>query len=167
MMTFQSLFGLGDDFHTYTEGGTAEEIKAVYEARNKLAQRDFLPESTLKRAAAVEQKYYLLVAGEMWCPDCHLNITAFQKLCELQPNIKMSVVTKGRAERDMQALPGLNNIRIPAVAVLNDQFELIGTFIERPKAVANAEDFQLIKPDYRAGRYLNDSISDILDILEV
>jgi hypothetical protein len=104
------------------------------------------------------------VAGEMWCPDCQINVTVMDYLQRAQPNIQLGVITKGRAENELKQRLELERISIPFVLVLNDQFQPVGRFVERPRAVIDGGD--AVKPGYRAGGYLESTVQDFLDIFE-
>lgn len=82
-----------------------------------------------------------------------------------QPNIQLGVITKGRAENELKQRLDLERISIPFVLVLNDQFQPVGRFIEQPRAVIDGGN--AVKPDYRAGEYLESTVQDFLDILRL
>lgn len=121
--------------------------------------------STLARLDQIEGSYHLLVAAEIWCPDCHINLAVMDFMCEAQPNIELAIVSKGRAENDLQESLGLERILVPVVAVLNEAYELIGTFVERPKVVQNDTTGQAMLR-YRAGDHMDDTLQDLLTLME-
>lgn len=164
MASYQALFAIGESFEAFTQRGLPEEITAVAHVQERLNAGDAFDAITLQRLQSVSGRYHLLVAAEMWCPDCQLNVAAMHRLQTLQPRIDLSIITKGRAEDELRDRMGLERILIPVVAVLDEHFELIGRFIERPQAVIDGG--EAIKPAYRAGRYLQSTLSDLLAIIE-
>ncbi|WP_147194677.1 thioredoxin family protein [Pantoea sp. MBD-2R] len=161
MINFKELFSAGASFNAFATTGLAGEIKAVEEARTKLAS---LPESLKEEVRAVQGNYYLLTAAELWCPDCQRNVTAMQFLSELQPTIQQAIISKSRAERSLMAALQLEKIPVPFTAILNADFELLGTFVERPQAVINGDDEVLQR--YRQGELLGETVKDILAVIQ-
>lgn len=164
MASYEELFSIGEGFDAFVAHGLLDEITGVRVVQARLTAADAVSAATLQRIQAVSRRYHLLVAGEMWCPDCQINVTVMDYLQRTQPLIDLAVITKGRAEDDLRERLALDRIPIPVVAVLDERFELVGRFIERPQVVIDGGD--ALKPDYRAGQYLEDTLTDLLDIIE-
>ncbi|WP_152224198.1 thioredoxin family protein [Pseudomonas sp. SCB32] len=164
MASYEELFSIGEGFAAFVAHGLPDEIAGVHAVQARLATADAVSAATRQRMQAVSRRYHLLVAGEMWCPDCQINVTVMDFLQRTQPRIDLAVITKGRAEDDLRERLALERIPIPVVAVLDERFELVGRFIERPQVVVAGGD--ALKPDYRAGQYLEDTLTDLLDIIE-
>lgn len=164
MATYQQLCEIGESFAEFVGRGLPSEIAAVHEVQRKLAGEGAISADTLERLKRVSRRYHLLVAGEMWCPDCQLNMSAFAFMQRIQPLIELAIITKGRAEDDLKQRLGLDTIRVPVVAVLDAEFQLLGCFVERPQQVITGG--KDVMPDYRAGRFLESSIGDLLQIIE-
>lgn len=162
MKSYKALFDLGDNFYTYVGRGSQQEILAMAKISSLLEASETLPKSTLDILSDITEHYYLLAAGEMWCPDCQINLTALNKMCEIQPKIHMAVISKGRAEDEIMADLGLGEILIPVVAILDSNFQIIGRFIERPSPVSISEPEEQVKDDYEKGKYLNTTICEVL-----
>ncbi|BBB31197.1 thioredoxin family protein [Neptunomonas japonica] len=161
MKSYKALFELGDNFHTYVGRGTPQERQAVAKISALLEVPQTLPQATLDALSEVTERYYLLVAGEMWCPDCQINITALNKMCELQPKIQMAVISKGRAEDEIMESLGLDKILIPVVAILDRSFQVVGRFVEKPVSVSNPE--ERIQQAYSEGEYLSETLCEVLE----
>ena len=161
-MLYQELFNLGGSYSDYVNQGSDEEIQALAKIDQQLLS---LTPTLKQRISELNMDVHLLVAGDMWCPDCRLNIAALNHITKLQAKVKMSIMPKVLAEDKMLALLDMKEIKIPAVAILSDDFQLRSLFIERPMVVANHNNFDEIKDSYFAGHYLNDTISEILDKL--
>jgi hypothetical protein len=164
MASYDELFAIGEGFDAFVSHGLPAEITAVQSVQRQLAEPGALSAATRRRAQAVEGRYHLLVAGEMWCPDCQINVTVLDYLQHTQPRIQVAVISKGRAEDDLRERLELDRIPIPVVLVLDAEFRLVGRFIERPQEVIAGGD--AVKPDYRAGRYLESTLRDFLTIFE-
>lgn len=164
MLPYQELFEFAEDFDAFVRRGLPAEIAAVDEIKARLGAPDAMNPQTLERLRDVKSRFHLLVAGEMWCPDCQINLTAMDYLQRAQPNIRLGVITKGRAEHELKQRLELERISIPFVLVLNNHFQPVGRFVERPRAVIDGGD--AVKPAYRAGEYLESTVQDVLDIFE-
>lgn len=164
MLSYQELFTFAEDFDAFVRRGLPSEIAAVQAIKAKIAETDSIKPQTLQRLRDVKGHFHLLVAGEMWCPDCQINVTVMDYLQRTQPNIQQGIITKGRAENELKKRLELDRISIPFVLVLNDRFQPVGRFIEQPRDVIDGGD--AVKPDYRAGGYLESTVQDFLDIFE-
>lgn len=164
MTSYQELFTHGEDFESFVSHGLPAQIAAVRDIQQKLASASAINPSSQQRLKAVERRFYLLVAGEMWCPDCQINVTVLDDLQRRQPNIDVAIISKGRAENELKERLGLDRISIPFVLVLDDRFEVVGRFVERPQEVVAGGD--AVKPDYRAGKYLESTVRDLLELFE-
>ncbi|TWE00927.1 thioredoxin-like protein [Pseudomonas sp. AG1028] len=165
MSSYQDLIAIGECFDAFASRGLPAEIETVRTARALLGQADALSGKIHQRLAAIQGRYHLLAAGEMWCPDCQLNLAAMDHLQRLQPKVSLAIISKARAEHALKAQLELERISIPLVLVLDDGFEPIGRFVEQPQAVVNGG--EAAKIDYRAGRYLQSTITEVLAIIEV
>ncbi|ELK4796334.1 TPA: thioredoxin family protein [Pseudomonas aeruginosa] len=163
MASYAELFDIGEDFTAFVGHGLATEQGAVARFRQKL-ESNGLPSALTERLQRIERRYRLLVAGEMWCPDCQINLAALDFAQRLQPNIELAIISKGRAEDDLRQRLALERIAIPLVLVLDEEFNLLGRFVERPQAVLDGGPQALAA--YKAGDYLEHAIGDVLAIIE-
>jgi len=164
MASYEELFAIGEGFDAFVARGLHGEIAGVRKVQQLLAEPGTISAETLRRIQAVEGRYRLLIAGEMWCPDCQINVTVMDYLQRLQPRVELAVITKGRAEDDLRERMELDRILIPVVLVLDADFQPVGRFIERPQDVVAGGD--ALKPAYRAGEYLESTLCDLLDLFE-
>ena len=125
MASYAELFDIGEDFAAFVGHGLATEQGAVARFRQKL-ESNGLPSALTERLQRIERRYRLLVAGEMWCPDCQINLAALDFAQRLQPNIELAIISKGRAEDDLRQRLALERIPIPLVLVLDEEFNLLG-----------------------------------------
>ncbi|WP_440465958.1 thioredoxin family protein [Pseudomonas sp. YH-1] len=164
MASYEELFSIGEGFDAFVAHGLAGEIAGVRKVQQLLAEPGTISADTLRRIQGVEGHYRLLIAGEMWCPDCQINVTVMDHLQRLQPRVELAVITKGRAEDDLRERMELDRILIPVVLALDGDFQPVGRFIERPQDVVAGGD--ALKPAYRAGEYLESTLRDLLDLFE-
>lgn len=163
MTDWHALFNLGEDFAHFRTHGFRNEIEAVDRVADTLSRPDALSTRTLERIARINKPGYLLVCGEMWCPDCHRNVTAFDALCKLAPAVQMRIITKSRGERALRPALGIEKIAIPLAVVLDEHFSPLGTFVEYPLAVLNGD--EATRKRYEENGELEAAINDILDLL--
>lgn len=177
MSSFKTYFQQGDNFKNFVAQGETEEIAAVEKIQQKLHSGDVISPEQFLKLHAVTQQVNLLVVGEMFCPDCHVNISAFNAMChmshitEQQTNINMAIISREYAQKHLLTALELAAIKIPLLITLDDNMQLIhrdiadNLFVERPKSVKEKLDFDEIKPAYLSGEYLADTIDDILEMI--
>lgn len=162
MNAFETLFRQGKNTAEFIATGTPEQIADLQRWQSMLENQ---PEAIEKALAPVQQlsgRFQLLVAAEMWCPDCHRNIPPMALLCQRLPNIELAIITRDEAQPFIDLL-NIEQVKIPLAVVLDGDFTPLGTFIERPAAVVNGDTEQL--EAYRRGELLAETISDITAIL--
>ena len=164
MISYQQLFEFGEDFESFVSRGMSTETAAVRHIQEKLREPDTISPQSLQRLADIHGHFHLLIAAEMWCPDCQINVSVMDYLHQLQPAVDLAIITKGRAENELKQRLELDRISIPFALVLDDRFQPVGRFIERPLKVIGGGD--ALKPEYRAGKYLENTVQDFLDIFE-
>lgn len=162
-MHYRELFHQGIDFNEYINQGTNKDIQLVFNIFNQFKKH--VSQATLKRLSLIKSDVNILISGEMWCPDCQVNMTAIQCISQIQPKIKLSIISKEIAEKYIMSPLGFNKVSIPFMLLMDSKFILDDLFIERPKFVAEVESFDDLREDYLAGKYLNDTICEILDKL--
>lgn len=164
MPSYQQLFTLGEEFESFVSRGLPAEVDAVRDIQQLLSDGDTISAGTRQRVQAIKGRFHLLVVAEMWCPDCQINVTVLDELQRMQPNITVAVISKAHAENQLQQRLGLERVSIPLVLVLDERFELVGRFVEQPQAVITGGD--ALKSAYRAGKFLQSTLEDLLDIFE-
>lgn len=93
-----------------------------------------LSEEERVAAAALQRPLRVLVMTEDWCTDCLMNLPILARLTEAAPAMETRVFIRSRWP-ELQAWFAAGGIAaIPVFAVLDEAFQLIGTWVERPKA---------------------------------
>jgi hypothetical protein len=164
MASYKDLFEYGEHFESFVARGFPAEIAAMRDMQRMLAQQQTMSLTSLQRLLAVQAPFHLLVVGEMWCPDCQINMAVMDYLQRGRPNIDLAIISKGRAENELKQRLNLERISIPLVLVLDRHYEPVGRFVESPQSVIEGGD--AVKADYRAGKYLESTLQDFLDIFE-
>lgn len=161
-MAFKNFFEQGIDFKTYLAQGTEDEALAVIKAADVLAGQ--LTQSLAMRIASLEQGANILIAGETWCPDCQLNITAISAMAELHPKIKVSIVSRDFAQENLLDKLDITEIKIPLVVVLDQYYQPKGLFIEQPTKVKESQD-EALQSAYDNAELLTQTIEEVLDVI--
>jgi Thioredoxin len=165
MSLYRNIFATGRSFDTFIHDGLDCEQSAMRGFAEKTRQTLTFSTSSLERLANLRGRYHLLIAAEIWCPDCQVNLPVMDFMRQLQPNIDLAIVSKGRAENNYRSELGLERVSVPLVAILDDTYCLIGTFVERPRVVVNDTSGQALLR-YKAGDHMEDTLKDLLELME-
>ena len=160
-MNIKELYEVGTTFETAIGQGTKSERARI----PKNYSRINFPEDMINTLVNYDKEINFLVAGEIWCPDFQLNATVLKKFTELNNNFDMSIISMGRGKKFVFPILGVENMKFPLILVLDKEFNILGTFEERPNVVHEVSNFQDIKLDYYKGRYLIDSAYEFIDIM--
>ena len=160
MSHFSDLVNTGVDYAQFICQGDDEQIQYLLNMQSKTEQADFLSAELDTEIAQLTAPYTLLVAAEMWCPDCLRNVPALQALCRKAPNIQLRMITRDQATPLFQQRFGVDKVKIPFVAILDGNLNPIGNFIERPLVVQNGDEETLLA--YKQGEHLADTVNDIV-----
>lgn len=162
-MSLQELYEIGESFESCVGAGTKSERARIPKNTSRLN----LTESMVEQITNFPTKVNCLVSGEIWCPDFQLNLAVLKKFIDLNDNFDMSVITMGRGKKFMSENLGIEkeDFKGPTIAFLNENFEVIGIFEERPSKVKAFTDFEDVKMDYYKGHYLLNTVENYLSIL--
>lgn len=164
-MSIRDLYNVGESFESCVGSGIKSERARI----PKNTARINLDENLFNKISSYPNKVNCLVSGEIWCPDFQLNISVLKKFVDINNNFDISVITMGRGKKFMSEILGIEkeNFKGPTIAFLDEDFNLIGVFEERPKEVLKFEDFEEVKIEYYKGKYLLDTVNDYLKILNI
>jgi len=154
---------------TFNNGLSFDEFLNSSESKYKDATLDFynnmeLGEDLISQIKNIDKEINVLVCAELWCPDCIVNVPAVQIFNELNENIKISIIEKEGYEDEFS--------KIPTFIIYDNKFNELGRFIERPKIIKKIEnegtqpEIIVAKRQYRKGKYILDTVQDILDIIK-
>ena len=160
MQDFQALLDTASGYSEFVAGGTEEDGKALrhFEALAKGA----LPDDVIGKLSRLPGSYSILVAAEMWCPDCHKNLPVIHAVAASAPAIRLGIVTRDKAEAVFKAHFGVDKVKIPFAVVLDENAIPLGQFIERPKTAIgkNGE----VTESYKNGELLADTAREVASI---
>ncbi|MBO3446311.1 thioredoxin family protein [Clostridium sp. CCUG 7971] len=160
-MTIEELFNVGVSFESCVGDGTKGERLRIPKNLSRL----HLSENLISEIQEFKKELKFLVSGEIWCPDFQLNATIVNKFCELNPNFDISIISTARGKKFLAPILEIENFKGPSIVILDNNYNILGLFEERPKIVANAPSFDDIKLEYYKGKYLLDSVNDFLEIM--
>jgi hypothetical protein len=84
--------------------------------------------------ARLPQRIYMAVVTEDWCTDCLMNLPILAEIASTTPKITMRVFIRNQWPA-LRAFYGSYNIQsIPVATFLDEKFNLLGHWIERPQA---------------------------------
>lgn len=160
-MTLKELYEVGCTFESSVGEGTKSERARI----PKNLSRIILDDKLTKNIINFDKEIKFLVAGEIWCPDYQLNGSVLKKFMDLNTNFDISVITMARGKKYLEPILNIENAKYPLIVALDKDFNILGTFQERPEIVKNVECFDDIKLDYYKGKYLINSTNDIWNII--
>ncbi|MCC3869304.1 thioredoxin family protein [Terrisporobacter mayombei] len=161
-MTLKELYQVGCSFETSVGEGSKSERARI--AKN--SSRIILDDELTNNIMSFDKEIKFLVAGEIWCPDYQLNGSVLKRFIDLNTNFDMSIVTMARGKKFLEPILGIENAKYPLIVVLDKDFNILGSFQERPEIVKNIKNFDEIKLDYYKGQYLINSANDIWNIIK-
>ena len=131
-----------------------------------------IDEALKKEIQKIHVPIHVLVFAEIWCPDCMINVPILQKMADLNPNFKIAILPKKGYEKHMEALNPSSKPKMPTFVFLDEDFQPIGVFVEQPKALEEINrrgkkaEILVAKRKYRKGEFSNETIQEILDIIQ-
>lgn len=161
-MTLEELYEVGCSFESSVGEGTKSERARI----PKNSSRITFDEDLTNNIQNFEKEIKFLVAGEIWCPDYQLNGSVLKRFMDLNSNFDMSVITMARGKKYLEKILNLEGAKYPLIVVLDKNFNILGSFQERPEKVKSVPSFDDIKLDYYKGKYLADTANDIWNIIK-
>jgi len=148
----EALFNSGLEFGIFLDN--AERRKEMWHDNYG---KGMLPEDLKDRAATVGGTWYLLAVAVDGCSDSVNTIPYLAHLAAGVEGIEMRVVHPDEGRHIMENHPTPDGRpSTPTVLVLNDQFEKVGVFIERPDALqewALGEGKELSSSDFMTAKF--------------
>lgn len=100
----------------------------------RLAKTNSIDETVHQRMQAITTPQTWLVITESWCGDAAQSIPLIQKMAEVNEQITVRYVLRDENLELMDQFLFRGGRSIPKLIMLNDQFEVIGTWGPRPQA---------------------------------
>lgn len=157
----------------YTKGINFEEFISIddeiYKEKALRIYNDIeIDDDLLNKIKSIDKKVNVLVFAEIWCPDCVINVPALKKICDINPNIEMKIVPREGNEKYLENYKVNGKAKIPTFLFMDNDFNVLGTFIETPEIVrkivlkGNQVDIIVAKRKYRKGEFTKETIKDML-----
>lgn len=109
---------------------------------------------------------YVLAFAEGWCPDCQHNLPILKCITD-RLGIKLRIVPKEDNEYFMEDFIENGQARIPTFVFMDKNFNVIGSWIERPKYAKQLwKEGPHIKERYLNGEFDKEIVDEILDIIK-
>lgn len=127
-----------------------------------------LSEEDKNDLSRLRYSFFIVAFTEAWCGDCRINLPVVASLAAASTHLELRCFSR---EEHPQLADKFWIERIPTFVILNEEFEEIARWIERPSAVAealekgNEEEKRFVRVAYNQGRYQPDTIDEILDLL--
>lgn len=126
--TMRQMYAEGVDFASFHANATRR--RALWDAN---WDRSDPAEVFVERAAALAGSYRILVVAVDSCSDSVNTIPYIARLVERAGNLELAIVSPDVGELLMEAYRTPDGRgATPTVAILNEDFEVVGTWIERP-----------------------------------
>lgn len=163
-MILKELFETGYSFDEEFENADLAHREKSSDYRKTMK----ISEEIIDTIKSIKEKIYILGFSELWCPDCQMNLTVMDYLTKINDNIKLSLHKRSGNEDIIKQYSDDKRVKIPLFIYLNEEFEIIGTFVELPsnvKAIENSENQVekiVTKREYRKGSYMEQTIIDFI-----
>lgn len=163
----EELFRAGNTFYEFVNKDKDTHKEKTLENYRQIEVDEIL-ENEIK---AIDETIYILVFGEIWCPDCMINVPALQKMTDINEKIIIRIVSREGNEGHMANYSLNGKPRIPTFVVMNQQFEEKGTFVEQPQTIkdivakGNQAEIIVARRKYQKCEYINDTIKEVLGII--
>ena len=167
-MSIQELFQKGLSFLEFVN-----QDKDTYKEKTlEMYESITVPDELVQQIKAFDKPIKVLIFAEIWCPDCTINVPVLQKMADINPNFKISIVSREGHEAFMDDYKVNGKPKIPTFIFMNEAYERLGVFIEQPQIVkaveAKGKQVEIIvaKRKYRKGEYYIETMKEIMDIVQ-
>lgn len=166
-MEARELFNKGISYEKLLKESDEDNKNKINEVFNSI---DF-EEKNLNRIKSIDKEINVLMVAELWCPDCIMNVPAVKKMQEINSNIRISIVDIEENRHFFSKYAVEEKVKIPTFVFYNEDFKEIGSFIEKPSIVKDVysknDQVQVVVTtrNYRKGKFLEETLTEILDII--
>ncbi len=159
-MEYKELFETGMSFDTFFSIASTAEKEKIKEISSVVK----IKKEYVDRLEKISKKYNFLLSAESWCPYVRATVPVLMKAAEINPNIKISIITEGRGFKYLREKLGIPEERyvIPTLAILDENFNFVTRYIGRPSKYMNIG-FENVSVDYFKGHRSDDILEEILE----
>ncbi|MBL2618870.1 hypothetical protein ELJ68_27990, partial [Klebsiella pneumoniae] len=115
---FNVLLEAASDYNEFVGSGAEEDRNALRHFEG--LANEALPDDVISKLSQLPGSYSILVAAEMWCPDCHKNQPVIHAIAASAPAIRLGIITRDKAEAVFKAHFGVDKVKIPFAVVLDE-----------------------------------------------
>lgn len=159
----------------YNKGVAFDEFILSDGSSQKQAMQDFvagtkLDENISDLIISIDKKIKIIVFGEVWCPDCVINISALEIINKVNSDIEFKVLPREGHEAFIKEQINSEKAYIPTFIIMDEEYNKLGVFIERPEVIKELEDSGdqvkriVMMKAYRKGDHIIDTIQDVVKI---
>lgn len=157
----------------YKRGLKLEELLKIEDSPKTREYVDNLKfsDELIKRIKSVDKEIKILIFAEFWCPDCMINTPVIHEMKKINSNISYSILKREGHQKLMRKLLDTSITKIPTFIVMNQKYEVLGTFIEKPNSIKEIEksnnqvEIIVAKKNYRKGMYMEETAIEILNMI--
>lgn len=121
------------------------------------------------KITSIKEELNILGVVELWCPDCHINLSLLEKMISYNDYITLKLVTRDDVKDELDEYKVDGKIKVPTFIVMDKDFNIKGAFIEKIDMVKNADIETLegskINMKYKAGKLVNETAEELLKIM--
>lgn len=114
----------------------------------------------------IKKKINILGVVEPNCPDCWINLSLLEKMISPSENIELRLITRDSITNELDDYKVDGFIKVPTFIMMNEKFELFGSFVERPQILKNADintsEGSAMNMKYIIGKLINETAEEIL-----
>lgn len=159
-MEYRELFETGMSYETFLSIGSKEEREKIVEITKVISICD----EYVEKIKNFDKPYNFLLSAESWCPYVRATIPVLVKMTQINPNIKLSIITEGRGFKYLREKLKISEelYVIPTLAILDENFEFVTRYVGRPAKYRNIG-FENVSKEYFAGYRADDIVEEILN----
>lgn len=158
-MEYRELFETGMSYETFLSIASNSEREKITEITKAISICD----EYVEKIKSFDKPYNFLLSAESWCPYVRATIPVLVKMTEINPNIKLRIITEGRGFKYLRENLGISEelYVIPTLAILDENCEFVARFVGRPAKYRNIG-FENVSKEYFAGHRSDDIVEEIL-----
>ncbi|MDI3310120.1 MAG: thioredoxin family protein [Thermoanaerobacterium sp.] len=156
-MDIKKLFDSGISFNEFIKSDENKNSE-IFKNRFETVNIDENIKNIKSRISSV------LSFAESWCPDCQVSVPIMAKICALL-GIDFRILKREGHEEDMMAFCGDGKAKIPTFVFFDNDFNVAGIWIERPKIIKElvAKGDNSFRIGYVNGEYDKEIVDELLE----
>lgn len=164
----RKLYEEGHDFNTFMNADGGQHVDKVLNFLQ--LSSDAITDELREKILSIQSAKFV-VFGEVWCPDCMINIAVLEAIHRLNSSVSYTVVPREGYEASLKSLTPDGTAKIPTFISVDDEWNAKGLFLEKPRIVREVEAGEdqvkriVVKRDYRNGKYILDAMEEIIELL--